>query len=138
MAHTAELTQQTGVEITHTLAETLDEEAFCSNGWLSARRLLDTRGLAAMIPPGWRTVSTSSDEIARLGAAGVGVAIVRVSNIGWDRDAKVDELLHAMSVGIAVDGSASNDALHMLAEVRQALLLARLARGAASMTVLDA
>jgi cytosine/adenosine deaminase-related metal-dependent hydrolase len=41
-------------------------------------------------------------------------------------------------VGLAVDGSASNDASNMLAEVRQALLLARLARGAAGMTAIQA
>ena len=53
--------------------------------------------------------------------------------------AKVTELQDAGSpISIAVDGSASNDASNMLAEVRQALLLARLARGADSMQVLEA
>jgi cytosine/adenosine deaminase-related metal-dependent hydrolase len=53
--------------------------------------------------------------------------------------AKIDELMATgCPVGLAVDGSASNDASNMLAEVRQALLLARLARGATSMTVMEA
>jgi cytosine/adenosine deaminase-related metal-dependent hydrolase len=41
-------------------------------------------------------------------------------------------------VGLGVDGSASNDGSHMLAEARQALLLQRLKNGAASCGVRDA
>jgi len=42
------------------------------------------------------------------------------------------------SVGLGVDGSASNDSSHMLAEARQALLLHRLRHGAAALGVRDA
>jgi 8-oxoguanine deaminase len=81
----------------------------------------------------------SSEEITRLGAAGVGVAHCPGSNMRLGSGvAKIDELVNVgCPVGLAVDGSASNDASNMLAEVRQALLLARLARGANSMTVMD-
>jgi cytosine/adenosine deaminase-related metal-dependent hydrolase len=40
-------------------------------------------------------------------------------------------------VGLAVDGSASNDTSNMLAELRQSLLLHRVVGGASAMTVLE-
>ena len=41
-------------------------------------------------------------------------------------------------VGLGVDGSAANDASHLLAEARQALLLQRVANGADAMTATEA
>lgn len=43
-----------------------------------------------------------------------------------------------VKVGIAVDGSASNDSSNVLAETRLALLLQRVTKGAAAFTVMDA
>ena len=141
MAHTALLAQQKDVRLHTHLAETIDEENFC-------RQRFGCRPVDYLEQVGWLSNRTwlahgihfSAAEIARLGAAGVGVAHCPNSNMRLGSGiAKVAELVQAGSpVGIAVDGSASNDASNMLAEVRQALLLARLARGADSMTVLDA
>ncbi len=141
MTNTAGLAQEKRVRLHTHLAETIDEEKFCLQrfgcrpvdylenvGWLNSKTWLA------------HGIHFSSEEIARLGAAGVGIAHCPGSNMRLGSGiAKLTELMDAGSpVGIAVDGSASNDASNMLAEVRQALLLARLARGADSMQVLDA
>lgn len=141
MANTASLAWEKGVRLHTHLAETIDEENFCL-------RRFGCRPVDYLEKVGWLNNRTwlahgihfSSEEITRLGAAGVGIAHCPGSNMRLGSGiAKVNELVNAGSpVGIAVDGSASNDASNMLAEVRQALLLARLARGAESMQVLDA
>jgi 8-oxoguanine deaminase len=141
MQNTASLALQKGVRLHTHLAETIDEENFCL-------RRFGCRPVDYLAKVGWLNNSTwlahgihfAADEIARLGAAGVGIAHCPGSNMRLGSGiAKVTDLINAGSpVGIAVDGSASNDASHMLAEVRQALLLARLARGADSMTVMNA
>ena len=79
-------------------------------------------------------------EIARLGRAGVGIAHCPTSNMRLGSGcAPVLALRRAgCPVGLGVDGSASNDSSHMLAEARQALLLQRLRHGAAALGVRDA
>lgn len=141
MQQTAELARQHQVRLHTHLAETLDEEQFCLDRF-------GCRPVEYLERVGWLHDQTwlahgihfSSAEIKRLGTAGVGVAHCPGSNMRLGSGiAKIDELVAAGSpVGLGVDGSASNDASHMLAETRQALLLARLARGAGSMTVMDA
>ena len=141
MMNTATLALEKGVRLHTHLAETMDEEEFCLQH-------LGVRPVDYLEQVGWLNNSTwlahgiyfSSEEILRLGAAGVGVAHCPGSNMRLGSGiAKVTELMAAGSpVSIAVDGSASNDSSHMLSEVRQALLLARLARGADSMKVLEA
>lgn len=141
MKQTAILAQETGARLHTHLAETLDEEAFCVERF--GRRPVDyLEEVGWLHDRAWLAHGIHFDaaEIARLGKAGVGVAHCPNSNMRLGSGiAKVAALRQAGSpVGIAVDGSASNDASHMLAEVRQAMLLARLARGADSMTVMDA
>ncbi len=141
MKATAQLAENKGVRLHTHLAETQDEEEFCLQRFTC-------RPVDYLEKVGWLTdrvwlahgIHFSSEEITRLGAAGVGVAHCPGSNMRLGSGiAKITELRDAGSpVGVAVDGSASNDASHMLAEVRQALLLARVARGAESMTVLEA
>jgi 8-oxoguanine deaminase len=133
MADTAALAEQEDVRLHTHLGETIDEEDFCldmfglrpvdyleSVGWLSERSWLG------------HGIHFSDDEIARLGAAGTGIAHCPSSNMRLaSGTARVLELEAAGSpVGIGVDGSASNDRSSMIVEARQALLLQRLRYGA--------
>jgi len=141
MRATAELAQRHGVRLHTHLAETRDEEVYC-------RRHFRQRPLAFLESTGWLGDSTwiahgihfRSGEIARLGRARVGVAHCPSSNMRLASGiAPVPYLRRAgCAVGLGVDGSASNDSSHMLAEARQALLLQRLAHGAEALSVHEA
>lgn len=141
MRATAALAADKQVRLHTHLAETLDEEAFCQERF-GCRPVDYLERVGWMNDRAWLAhgIHFSSEEITRLGAAGVGVAHCPGSNMRLGSGiARLDELTAAgCPVGLAVDGSASNDASNLLAEVRQALLLARLARGAAAMTAQDA
>jgi len=79
----------------------------------------------------------NDEEIGHLGRHRMGVAHCPCSNMRLGSGVcRVHDLQQAgASVGLGVDGSASNDSGHMLNEVRQALLLTRVAHGAGAMTV---
>ena len=85
-------------------------------------------------------VHLSRDEVERFGATGMGVAHCPTSNLRLGAGvAPVRALLEAGArVGLGVDGSASNERGDLLAEVKQALLVARGYDGSAAMTVRDA
>jgi 8-oxoguanine deaminase len=141
MCATAEMAHRHGVRLHTHLAETRDEEIYC-------RKHFRQRPLAFLESAGWLGDSTwiahgihfRSGEIARLGRAHVGVAHCPSSNMRLASGiAPVLDLRRAgCPVGLGVDGSASNDSSHMLAEARQALLLQRLAHGAEALSVRDA
>jgi cytosine/adenosine deaminase-related metal-dependent hydrolase len=72
--------------------------------------------------------------------SGTGIAHCPCSNMRLGSGiAPIGQMRSAgVAVGLGVDGSASNDGGHFLSEARQALLLQRVAHGAAAMTARDA
>jgi len=131
MRESAALARRRGVRLHTHIAETADEEAYCQNTF--SRRpveLLDELGWLG--PDVWlaHCVHLNGDDIRRIARTRTAVAWCPTSNLRLASGmAPARELLDAgVAVGLAVDGSASNDAGHMQAEVRQALLVAR-ARG---------
>ena len=138
MRRTAELAERLDVRLHTHLAEDPDEDSFCLEtfgrrpidhfedcGWLT-----DRAWVAHCIYP-------NADEVARLGAAGVGVAHCPSSNmlIGGGGFAPVREFRAAgVPVGLGCDGSASTDAASLWLESRAALLLGRQRKGATGMT----
>lgn len=126
---TASLARDVGLRLHTHLAETLDEERYCLERH-------DLRPVDYMDSLGWlgrdvwfaHAVHLSDREIERLGDTGTGVAHCPSSNMRLGSGiARIKELLAAGApVGLAVDGSASNDCNHLMAEARQMLLLSRL------------
>jgi 8-oxoguanine deaminase len=123
------------------LAETRDEQDYCLKHF--GKRPLDF-----MADVGWLGGTTwvahgiyfNSREVKRLGQARVGIAHCPSSNMRLGSGIAPVLALHRAGspVGLGVDGSASNDSSHMLAEARQALLLNRLAHGAAALKAIEA
>jgi cytosine/adenosine deaminase-related metal-dependent hydrolase len=76
-------------------------------------------------------VYVNDDEVKTFAKHGCGVAHCPTSNMRLASGiAPIKEYLAAgVKVGLGVDGSASNDGSHMLAEVRQVMLLSRLREG---------
>lgn len=130
MRDSAILAREADVRLHTHLAETADEEEFCLDEFghrpVAYMETLDWSG-----PDVWyaHAVHVADDEIERMGADGTGVAHCPTSNMRLASGlAPVGRYLDAgVPVGIGVDGSASNDSSNMIAEVRQAMLLNRLA-----------
>ena len=132
MKRSAELARQYGVHLHTHLAETKDEEQFCQEKF-------GYRPVAYMQSVDWvgddvwfaHSVHVSKEEIDVYADTGCGVAHCPSSNMRLASGiAPIWELLGAgVNVGIGVDGSASNDSSHILAEARQAMLLARVRAG---------
>ncbi len=123
------------------LAETLDEDAYCRATFgRTPVELAEDLGWVGSDVWHAHVVHPSADEVARLGHSRTGAAHCPTSNM---RLASGIAPLRALQragarVGLGVDGSASNDGSHMLAEARQALLLHRVSGDPAGLTALEA
>ncbi len=130
MRASAELARDKGVRLHTHLAETKDEEQFCLETY-GARPVAMAEDLGWAGDDVWYAhgVFVDDAEIARMAATGTGVAHCPNSNMRLASGiAPIAKYLAAgVPVGIGVDGSASNDGGNLLAETRQAMLLARLA-----------
>ena len=133
MLDTAELARARGLRLHTHLAETEDENSFCCEKF-GARPLDYAESLGWIGSDVWfaHGIHFNDAEVARLGAAGTGVAHCPSSNMVLSSGICPVAKLEASGapVGLGVDGSASNDGSNMIAEVRQAMLLQKLAQGA--------
>lgn len=137
----ADLAKQYGVGLHTHCGETEAENAF-------SIKKFGRRPLEYLLDCGWdygRTwlahgIHFEDSELDALEAIGIGVAHCPNANMRLGSGiCRVPELVErGIKVGIAVDGSASNDSGHILAEVRQAMYLARVRYGAEAMSAMDA
>ena len=132
MRQSASLGREYGVHLHTHLAETQDEELFCIQkfGFRPAAfmELLNWVGEDVWFA---HSVYVDDDEIEMYARWGCGVAHCPTSNMRLASGiAPILKMLRqGVKVGLGVDGSASNDGSHLLGEVRQAMLLARVRAG---------
>jgi len=141
MRQTVSLAESYGVLMHTHLAETRDEEAYCI-------KRFGLRPVDLMESLGWlrddvwfaHLVVLSDSDIEKLSAASVGMAHCPSSNMTLGSGiAPVARLKETnVKIGLAVDGSASNDTSNMTREVRQAMLLQRVASGANALSAREA
>lgn len=134
MRQSAALARSVGVRLHTHLAETLDEERYCQE--LFGVRPVDFAERVDWLGDDvWfaHAVHVSEGDIAKMSATKTGVGHCPTSNMRLASGVAplTGYLKNGVPVGLGVDGSASNDSSHMLAEARQALLTARLARAMA-------
>lgn len=141
MRESASLARAYGVRLHTHLAETLDEEAFCLET-VGRRPVAYAEALDWIGDDVWfaHGVHVNADEIARLAETHTGIAHCPSSNMRLGSGiAPVRAYLDAgVPVGLGVDGSASNDSSHMVAEARMALLLQRVLGGPTALTAEEA
>ena len=141
MRDTALLAREKNVHLHTHLCETIDEENYCLEHY-------GKRPLEYMESIGWlgndvwfaHGIYFNDDEIKKLGETKTGIAHCPSSNLRLGSGiAPVRKLLEAGArVGLAVDGSASNDSSNMLQEVQRCMLVHRIKSGVESMSARDA
>ena len=137
MVKTAKYARKKGVLLHTHLCETKDEEEYCL-------RVLGKRPLSYMEHCGWTGNDVSyahgiffnDDEIKTLARTGTGIAHCPASNMRLGSGiCRVPDLLDAgVSVGLAVDGSASNDSGNFVREIQLAMMINRIGASEERMT----
>lgn len=141
MRETAEMARAAGVGLHTHLAENAEDIRY-SEATYGLRPGAYAEELGWLGADVWHAhcVQLDAAEIGRFAATGTGVAHCPCSNMRLGSGiAPLRALLdRGVRVGLGVDGSASNDSGHLLAEARQALLLQRVQLGAAGLKVREA
>ena len=141
MKDSAALARQYGARLHTHLAETRDEDDYCVK--IYKRRPLklmedcDFIGKDVWFAHG---IFFNDEELDLLASTGTHIAHCPSSNMRLGSGiCRVREMLDRnVNVALAVDGSASNDTSDMLGEVRQALLLQRVTKGAKALSAGEA
>ena len=129
LRETAVLARELHVRMHTHLCETKDEENYMLDRYgirpLEYMRRLGWTGGGVLDAHG---IHFNDEELRFLAETGTGVAHCPVSNMKLSSGiARIPEMLElGVKVGLAVDGSASNDGSNLLAEIRAAYLLHRL------------
>ena len=125
----AVLARQLGVRLHTHLCETIDEENFTLQA-VGMRPLEYMESCGWVGPDVWYAhgIHFNDDELKFLARTGTGVAHCPVSNMKLASGVcRVPDMLKlGVPIGLAVDGSASNDCSNLMAEIRAAYLLHRL------------
>lgn len=136
LAETAVYAREKKVYLHTHLCETQDEQDYCLEK-LGMRPLDYMESVGWVGPDVWYAhgIWFTPEEIKRLGQMKCGVAHCPVSNLRLGSGiCHIPALLEAgVRVGIAVDGSASNDSSNLLKEMQTALLVHRVGTGVTSM-----
>ena len=141
MRDTAAMARRHGVRLHTHLAENAEDVDYSLARYgMRPGRFVEDLGWCG--PDVWHAhcVALDAEEIALFGRTGTGVAHCPCSNMRLGSGiAPLGAMRRAqVPVGLGVDGSASSDSGHLLAEARQALLLQRVACGPAAMSAREA
>jgi len=141
MLESARLARAYRVRLHTHLAETMDEEQFCLKRF--GKRPVDyAASLEWLGEDVWfaHSVWVNDAEIEKYAQTRTGIAHCPSSNMLLGSGiAPLRKMMNAgVAVGLGVDGSASNDASHMLHESRQAMLLARVGGDIKALSARDA
>ena len=140
LKQSALLARQYGVRLHTHLCETKDEESYTLERYgMRPYEYMESLGWTGRDVWYAHGIHFSTAELESLAKTGTGVAHCPISNMKLSSGvARIPDMLRlGVTVGLAVDGSASNDGSSLLEEMRVAYLLHRLNSGSAAPTGYD-